>query len=90
MTRKTGLAPSSRSPEQTGDGINPVVPFTRTPGRTGSVLSTWYSWSRPGLYQDTWQYPGRDQVYQVDGTDPVLLGVLVNGTTGVDTWSRLF
>ena len=24
-----------------GDGINPVVPFTRTPGRTGSVPSTW-------------------------------------------------
>ena len=62
---------------------NPVVPFTRTPGRTGSVPSTWCSWSQPGLYQDTWQYPGRDQEYQVDGTDPVLPGVLVNGTTGL-------
>ena len=69
---------------------SPVVPFTRTPGRMGSVPSTWYSWSRPGLYQDTWQYPGWDQEYQVDRTDPVLSGVLVNGKTGLDTWSHLF
>ena len=43
---------------------------------TGSVVS-WYN-------------PGRVQEYQVDGTDPILPGVLVNGTTGLDTWSRLF
>ena len=29
------------------DGINPVVPSSRIPGMTG------YSWSRPGLGQDT-------------------------------------
>ena len=28
-----------------GDGINPVVLFTKTPGRKGSVPSDWYSWS---------------------------------------------
>ena len=57
------------------DGTGPVVPFTRT---------------RPGYCQVSWYNPGRDQEYQVDGTDPVLPGVLVNGTTGLDTWSRLF
>ena len=31
--------------------------------------------------QVSWYNPDRDQEYQVDGTDPVLPGVLVNGTT---------
>ena len=33
--------------------------------------------------QVSWYNPDRYQEYQVDGTDPVLPGVLVNGTTGL-------
>ena len=39
--------------------------------------------SRPEYCQVSWHNPGRDQEYQVDGTDPVLPGVLVNGTMGL-------